>query len=655
MINKRNVTRRFKCRRAATLPFIAITLIALLGFLALGIDLGMLVIAKAEAQNAADLAALTAARTLNGSATNNYNQSAATTNAQNILTYNTILGQPIQASQLQLTYGSYDYNQTMQTFNANFPPIAGMPTTAVTATVTSNNSATAFGAVLGYNLLPSVTATATAVYRPRDIALVIDLSGSMRMGTCLGFDFCTSSRTSNNPDSVYPTFGHYSSANAVMQGSSANRTSSYDSYTISPSNTTAPNSSYSLTYVNNFYQNAAYAATLIRAFDSYTSTDGGNTWSAPSAGTSPSLPPSSYTTTPGGDIPLFKQGSTSTYATNVQDVVGSTSANALWELDGYSAYAGGSPDTSGSSGLPQVWTQVDYSPPATPPVNGSLPFNGYTQGPGYYGMTFFTWPPDPRNTNALSGSTLKTFLGLLGVNAADQITLANIWSTWQGQGATGLTNLQNWLKGTAKGGASSLPTFSGNYTPSSTTALVPGVTSWNGTTLTTANMPRTYYAVCRLFNRAYPGGPAWTSTSFHADWRLRFFGTNNNSVLFNIGNGLNTPGTYTINYNSILSWINQAFNSAGNPVSPFPPQLRAGRIKYYGSIPTQITGSWPSYGSTDQRFWKEFIDYALGFRQTGSNTYTDVSQMSGYGSDFSWGNTSLSIFPSAPQLHELYG
>ena len=26
----------------------------------------------------------------------------------------------------------------------------------------------------------------------------------------------------------------------------------------------------------------------------------------------------------------------------------------------------------------------------------SVPFYGYTQGPGYWGKTFFTWPPDPR-------------------------------------------------------------------------------------------------------------------------------------------------------------------------------------------------------------------------------------------------------------------
>ena len=67
----------------------------------------------------------------------------------------------------------------------------------------------------------------------------MDLSGSMRMGTCLGFDFYTTSRTTNNPDTLIPTFGQYSSSNAGLQGPSTNQTSSDESYTISPSNTTA--------------------------------------------------------------------------------------------------------------------------------------------------------------------------------------------------------------------------------------------------------------------------------------------------------------------------------------------------------------------------------------------------------------------------------
>src|ERR1700678_4560818 len=106
-------------RRGIMLPVLAITIVAMVGFLALAIDLGMLAVAKTQTQNAADLASLAAARTLNGNSTGNYNQTAATTNAQNLLSYNSILGNSIGSSQLTLTYGSFDYNQTTQTFSAN--------------------------------------------------------------------------------------------------------------------------------------------------------------------------------------------------------------------------------------------------------------------------------------------------------------------------------------------------------------------------------------------------------------------------------------------------------------------------------------------------------------------------------------------------------
>src|SRR5437773_9541416 len=89
----------------------AITCVVLISFLALAIDIGMLATARTQAQHAADLAALTAARTVNGNPTGSYNQSAATTNAQNVLSYNYILASKFKSTQLQLSYGSYDYDQ----------------------------------------------------------------------------------------------------------------------------------------------------------------------------------------------------------------------------------------------------------------------------------------------------------------------------------------------------------------------------------------------------------------------------------------------------------------------------------------------------------------------------------------------------------------
>ena len=194
VISALSIVGRPRHRRGTVLPLVALTIVAQLSFLALAIDLGMVAISKTQAQQAADLAALTAARSLNGSAAGNYNQSAATTNAQNVLSYNRVLSKPIQTSQLQLTYGSYDYSQTTQSFSANYPRLSGSTTTAVTATVTTSSSPAAFSKVFGTQLLPNLSATAQAVHRPRDIALVMDLSSSMRMGTCLGFDIQTSTR-----------------------------------------------------------------------------------------------------------------------------------------------------------------------------------------------------------------------------------------------------------------------------------------------------------------------------------------------------------------------------------------------------------------------------------------------------------------------------
>ena len=359
--------------------------------------------------------------------------------------------------------------------------------------------------------------------------------------------------------------------------------------------------------MNNFMQNAAYATPLIRAFDSYTSSDGGDTWTAPSSGT-PQLPPSSYASVPGGDVPLFKLGSTTTYATDVKDVLNSSTTNILWELDGYSAYTNGSLDTSGTGGIPDVWTQADYS--AT-----GVQFNGYTQGPGYYGKTFFLWPPDPRNgaiTSARPRSRLISPPWELAIRRT-QTTLANNWSHLLGQGmTTGLANLQSWLTGEHDewGSLHYDQQVCHRQQQQSTDilcrlpALQPGLSG---------GCPA--MAIFRgLADRASSARTTIRSCSTRAEsWTCP------------------RSGPYTINYNAILSWIAQSPN-------PFPTQLQGGRVKYYGSIPTAITGSWPSYGSTDQQFWVEFIDHVLGFRQTASGVYTDISNMVGYGRRFQLGD-----------------
>ena len=80
-------------RRGAILPLFAISLVGLLGFLALAIDMGIIAVAETQCQNAADNAALAGARSLNGATSGN--TSAATTTAQAAAASNPIMSKAV--------------------------------------------------------------------------------------------------------------------------------------------------------------------------------------------------------------------------------------------------------------------------------------------------------------------------------------------------------------------------------------------------------------------------------------------------------------------------------------------------------------------------------------------------------------------------------
>src|SRR5271157_4691693 len=113
---------RASARHGVILPYVALTIVAMLGFLALAIDLGMMMVAKAQAQNAADAAAFAGARTLTGGATSNTTQ--ATTNGQAAAAANVVLGQSVPAANVTMTLGAYHYDPNSQTFYPQFPPVA---------------------------------------------------------------------------------------------------------------------------------------------------------------------------------------------------------------------------------------------------------------------------------------------------------------------------------------------------------------------------------------------------------------------------------------------------------------------------------------------------------------------------------------------------
>src|SRR6185437_5301009 len=84
------------------------------------------------------------------------------------------------------------------------------------------------------------------------------------------------------------------------------------------------------------------------------------------------------------------------------------------------------------------------------------------------------------------------------------------------------------------------------------------------------------------------------------DWRQRYFGTSDNSKLWN-SSGIWIQNGGTINYANVLAWIKSGPQT-------LPPSLQSGRVVYYSSIPSDAsyTGSGTAT-DMDKRFWKEFI------------------------------------------------
>ncbi|HZT80786.1 MAG TPA: pilus assembly protein TadG-related protein, partial [Gemmataceae bacterium] len=513
-------------RHGSVLPLLTISLVALCGFVALAVDVGLMVVARTQAQNAADAAAMAGARSIDGSPSGNV--ANATLNAQAAAAANTVLGKSVQTSEVTIRHGAYHYDPTAQKFSPQFPPQAPDNYNLTQATVT-RTSATAFARVFGLSAF-NVSATAVAAHRPRDCCIVLDYSGSMNNESDLWNNesyLGTVNNSPNNTDPVVPQFGPYSSSAATLVCVSTDPR-------VGKCNITQPVLGIP-PLVNDFYQNAIGASPV------------------------PAFSPAAYTnlyTPPAGDQFLSKFGSTGsppTFAVTVQDVTNSTSQLPLKQ-----AGAAGGYDRNN--------------------------FKGYTLGPGYWGITFFIWPPYPEDPN----------------NAAE--------------------------------------------------------------------------------NGSQPG-------KFHFDWRRRFFlkpggsypnfggPVDDNTLLWDSTGSWKDPkdnkGTnYVINYAAILKWIKTC------PNNPFPPQLRAGNILFYDQIPDDVPASAYNYGATsnpnaqitdpNQRFWKEYIDYALGVWTdpyatpssiTGSNRSSGSTHIQrpgnpacSIGPDFTWGTVQI----SAPKQYPGY-
>jgi len=408
---------QIQSRRGTIVPMLALGLVALLGTIALATDIGVIAVARIQAQDAADIAALAGARTLNGDSSSNYNLSGSVTSAQGAAANNVILGQQIVNSNVSIQTGVYSYNSTSQSFSASnmtsgtsaSAPSAGS-WTATQATINASLP-TYFARVFGVNSF-NVTSTATAVHRPRDVAIILDFSGSMKFATTANWPSSNGDGVrSLNPDPSWPQFGHYSRyVGLATDGTNPmQRTTDYtmssgeinavNNYTMaSDSGPALAGSSSAQCWVTNS------SGSYVSAFNN----PQGSSWSASNT----------PTCTPAPDNFKDQTDSPVTYNGDKWPRVGLATSGS-WAHHVQEALNNGTTYSSNTHARDDAWEWKGYDK-SNANWNTSPTFKGYSMGPAYYGKTFWNWPPDPRYGTAIQfGATGKWYYDNSGANAAN--------------------------------------------------------------------------------------------------------------------------------------------------------------------------------------------------------------------------------------------
>jgi len=177
-----------RLRRGIAVVYVAISMTVVMGMAALSVDIGMLYNAQAELQRAADSAALAAAAELVAEGGASPEQLARDA-ADEFARLNTILRESVGDGGAQIEFGRAVYNAGNGRFE--FDP-TGEVSDAVRVTVSRDSSASAgpiemlFAGIFGMKTR-ALSARAAAVLVPRDIAVVIDLSGSMNYDSQLRY------------------------------------------------------------------------------------------------------------------------------------------------------------------------------------------------------------------------------------------------------------------------------------------------------------------------------------------------------------------------------------------------------------------------------------------------------------------------------------
>jgi len=626
---------------------VGVCLIAIFSFVALAVDLGMLAVARTQCQNAADVAALVGCRTLDNKNPENVgydnNRPAAVQAATDSAT-----GSPYMATSVAkattpapvttIRAGTYEYNTTTQTFEVSYPasPPTGRSWTAVEVSIALTQP-TYFARLWGVNGMPS-GARAVAVYRPRDIAFALDMTGSMAFASYFNY-----SGKHLNADPLAPNFGHYVSAQSALIAAANETNGSGEAISRNNYTMTTPGG---LPIVRDYYFNPANAADpsvettlpadrtqLKQAFHAWsppeaagnpssyvsqTYTFGGYNAFSPRDAASPTGPtpaPDTFKSmTDAGGITYvgdrWRRADGSINKTNASWATGAATTRAAataidllgYNVSGVSVRQGTSGTTViASDGLfrDPTWEQNGYDldivkyradrgtgNPMLPTASGGTynptlladadRFKGYSMGPGYWGKTFFVWPPDPRfdpNANVTAPHSTNTAFDTSNRPMCD----------WRRR----FFSKMGTVTATVSGGTTTI----NNGTPG---------------TFDTQTDANPYSASTDGINEVLLN----TSSGM-----VLKAATGSQSIPITSGGGGSTTQTvdsYRINYAAVLRWLKSG-------PQPLPPNLRAGRVLYYSSIPNDVdTATGTTQQKLDKRFWKEYIDYVLGYRHTSS-------------------------------------
>lgn len=152
-------------RRGKIVVMTAFMMTMMLAMIAFGVDVGYIAVARTEIQICTDAAALAGASGLADGT------GVAQTRAQEYLAKNKVAGQTLGSSNATIEFGTW--TDTTKTFS-----VGGTTPNGIRINTSLNSVPLFFGKALNKDSF-NVSASSIAVYQPRDIALVLDYSGSM--------------------------------------------------------------------------------------------------------------------------------------------------------------------------------------------------------------------------------------------------------------------------------------------------------------------------------------------------------------------------------------------------------------------------------------------------------------------------------------------